>query len=183
MLTVRGQHDLCVAPGEIVGLEGPSGSGKSRLLRRIADLDPGDDRVELDGRSREQMPAPAWRRAVTYVAAEAAFWADTVDEHFEGEGWRELFARLGLALPPRCPVARLSSGERARVGLVRAWVQSPRILLLDEPTASLDPTNVERVERLLVESDAGILIVSHDAAQLERIADRCLHLSAEGALS
>ena len=71
-----------LADGECVGVRGASGSGKTLLLRAIADLDPNDGIVQLDGRSRADMTAPAWRRLVAYVPAEPGWWAETVGAHF-----------------------------------------------------------------------------------------------------
>ena len=73
-----GPLSFSVEAGECLALRGPSGAGKSLLLRAIADLDPNEGRVSLDGESREDMPAPDWRRRVAYLAAEAGWWADTV---------------------------------------------------------------------------------------------------------
>ena len=73
-----GPFDLALAPGEACAVTGPSGAGKSVFLRMIADLDPSEGRVSLDGIDREAVPAPTWRRRVTYLAAEAGWWAETV---------------------------------------------------------------------------------------------------------
>lgn len=128
-----GPFDLTVAAGECVGVAGPSGAGKSVLLRMIADLDPHVGTARLDDRSREGMPATAWRRLVTYVAAESGWWADHVAAHFSApEAARALLPALHLAADALdWPVARLSSGERQRLALIRALVQAPRMLLLD----------------------------------------------------
>src|SRR5947209_1948991 len=79
-LHVRASFEL--NSGECIALQGASGSGKTVLMRAIADLDPNEGTVKLDGVLRESVPGPMWRRQVTYVAAEPGWWADTVQEHF-----------------------------------------------------------------------------------------------------
>ena len=80
------------------------------------------------------------------------------------------------------PVARLSSGERQRFALLRLLANRPRVLLLDEPTANLDPDNVTRVENLIAAylstEDAAVLWVSHDPLQISRVAHRRMRLEA-----
>lgn len=110
-------HDcaLSFSSREIVTLRGVSGSGKTLLLRVIADLDPNEGEVLLDGTPRSSLPGPAWRRRVRYVAAEPAWWADDVGAHFRNPGQAsELAGKLGL--PGDCmgwQVARLSTSEQA----------------------------------------------------------------------
>ena len=72
--------DLELAKGQCTALSGPSGAGKSILMRVSADLDPNEGEVSLNGRSRESIPAPSWRRQVVYVPAEAGWWADRVGD-------------------------------------------------------------------------------------------------------
>ncbi len=163
---------LTVAPGQCVGLSGPSGSGKSLFLRALADLDPHEGRMALDGMAAEAMPAHQWRRQVGLLPAESAWWFDTVGQHCDA--W-PLDALRQLGFTPEVlgwSVTRLSSGERQRLSLLRLLARSPRILLLDEPTANLDVQNTERVEQLLgafrAAHQAGIIWVSHDTAQLKR---------------
>lgn len=165
--------------GECVVLQGPSGAGKTVLLRAIADLDPSGGTATLNGVDRDVLSGPAWRKCVTFVAAEAGWWAETVGEHYED--WSSalpLVVRLGL--PPDCgawPVTRLSSGERQRLALVRALMIEPHVLLLDEPTAALDPIATSIVEQIIAERVAGgtaALWVTHDREQVRRIATRRL---------
>jgi ABC-type multidrug transport system ATPase subunit len=170
-----GPYDLVLEGGACCVVTGPSGAGKSVLLRMIADLDPSEGTVTLDGTRREALPAPAWRRRVTYLPAESGWWADTVDEHFPATD--DIDAGLeALRLPrdaPAWPVARLSTGERQRLALLRALVQEPRVLLLDEPTSALDEETTRAVEAVLrerLERGAIMLLVSHAAAQAERMA-------------
>ena len=172
---------LSVAEGECVAVQGPSGAGKSVLLRAIADLDPNTGTVSLGDRSREAMPAPAWRRLVAYVAAESGWWLERVGDHFADPG-AALPLVEALDLPAGAlewPVARLSTGERQRLAFARTLVQRPAVLLLDEPTAALDEASVDRVETLLraeLARGVAILIVTHAAAQAERLANRTLRM-------
>lgn len=176
-----GPFDLALAPGEACAVTGPSGAGKSVFLRMIADLDPSEGRVGLDGIDREAVPAPTWRRWVTYLAAEAGWWAETVAEHFSADAASRLAPeREALRLPPAVfgwPVARLSTGERQRLALLRALAGHPRVLLLDEPTASLDPDSVRGAEAVIEARRAAgliVVLVSHDPAQVARLTTRRL---------
>ncbi len=169
--------DLDLARGECIAFSGPSGAGKSILLRAIADLDPNEGEVSLDGQSREAQPAPDWRRKVVYVPAEAGWWADRVDGHFPTPDIAvPLMMRLGLSTEALgWQVARLSTGEKQRLALTRAFLTSPRVMLLDEPTSGLDPEAAARVEDMLRERrDRGlaVILVTHDESQAARMASR-----------
>ncbi|MDF3932456.1 ABC transporter ATP-binding protein [Pseudomonas citronellolis] len=182
---LSGPFDLDLDAGRCCVLSGPSGVGKSLLLRLLADLDPGVGRVSLAGVDRASLPASAWRRLVTYVAAESGWWEDDVAAHFADlDAARPLLPLVNLdpALL-QAQVAQLSTGERQRLALLRAVVQSPRFLLLDEPTAALDPASRERVEQLLHQlktAGVGLLVVSHDPEQGRRLGDTRLRLDADG---
>ncbi|WP_036665427.1 ABC transporter ATP-binding protein [Paludibacterium yongneupense] len=181
-LTRSGVHGASfrVAPGECLLIQGPSGAGKSLLLRAIVDLDPNAGEVWLDGVERARFPAPQWRRAVAYLPAEPGWWGDTVGEHFASPA-AALPGLAALGLPDAAltwPVARASTGERMRLALVRALAGAPRVLLLDEPTAALDPASVAAVEALIAQyRQRGLTViwVSHDAAQARRVATRTLY--------
>lgn len=169
--------DLKMDAGECLSIRGPSGAGKSLLLRAIADLDPSEGQVSLDDTFRDDMLAYKWRRLVTYVPAESGWWADNVAAHFEepdiAAGSLLRFGFPGDAMS--WPVDRLSTGERQRLGLLRAIVQGPRVLLLDEPTSALDPEVTAKVEGVLREklgTGVSIIMVTHDAAQAKRLANR-----------
>jgi phosphate-transporting ATPase len=168
-----------LSAGECVAVRGPSGAGKTLLLRAIADLDPSEGLVCLEDRDRSTFAGPEWRRLVGYVPAEPGWWADTVGEHFTQ--WTAALALVSdLGFPKEAkawPIARLSTGERLRLALIRALTVGPKVLLLDEPTAALDPASVEAVERLIAaELHAGraVLWVTHDADQAKRVAHRFL---------
>lgn len=167
---------LVVEPGEIVCISGESGSGKSRLLRAIADLDPHAGEVRIGADRRAAVAAQCWRGWVMLVPAESSWWADTVAEHFL-EPVPGSLAAFGLAEETLgWQVSRLSSGEKQRLAVLRALSHEPRALLLDEPTANLDPELARAVETWLRDyvrqHRMPVLWVAHDRAQIERVADR-----------
>ena len=190
MLIVEGLRTKAGGPvgfefqsGEIIAVRGPSGSGKSLMLRALADLDPAVGEVSLDGTPRERIPAPEWRRRVALVPAESGWWDDRVGAHFpdEGGGNGELIEALGL--DPDVldwEVRRLSTGERHRLAIARALALGPEVWLFDEPTAALDAEAARRVEAVITrgcDRGAAILMVTHDDAQAGRLADRTLTMA------
>jgi putative ABC transport system ATP-binding protein len=174
---------LSLSAGECIAVRGPSGAGKTLLLRAIADLDPNEGLVTLDGRDRSSIAGPEWRRLVGYVPAEPGWWADTVGEHF-GEWTAALALVRDLGLPEETkawPIIRLSTGERLRLALIRALMVRPKVLLLDEPTAALDAASVAAVESLIgtrIGAGLAVLWVTHDAEQAKRVAHRLLVVEA-----
>jgi phosphate-transporting ATPase len=173
---------FALAAGECIAVKGPSGAGKTLLLRAIVDLDPNQGLVSLEGRNRSTIPGPQWRRLVGYVPAEPAWWTETVGEHFDD--WSAAAVLTNLAFPEGAkswPIARLSTGERLRLALVRALIIRPKVLLLDEPTAALDAASVAAVESLIasrLSAGLAVLWVTHDPAQAGRIARRQLVVEA-----
>jgi ABC-type iron transport system FetAB ATPase subunit len=177
-LSVHTLSNVCleVNAGQCAGLSGPSGSGKTLLLRAVADMDPHGGQVRLDGLSADQTAPEQWRRQVGLLPAESAWWHDTVGPHFDTDPqqWLNLlgFDRSVMSWQ----VGRLSSGERQRLALVRLLELMPRVLLLDEPTANLDASNIERVEAAISHYRSyhhpSVLWVSHDLDQLRRNCDR-----------
>lgn len=177
---VRGVS-LTIAPQETVAVSGTSGSGKTRLLRAIVDLDPASGDVFLNGKSRDAMPAPEWRQRVGLLPAEPAWWHDTVGAHFSNANLPNMLGQLGFDENVLgWSVERLSSGERQRLGLYRLLQNAPEVLLLDEPSANLDPANTALLEQVIADyqrqTQCPILWVSHDAGQRERVACRQLTL-------
>ncbi|MGB5301130.1 MAG: ATP-binding cassette domain-containing protein [Thiogranum sp.] len=173
-----------LSASELVCLSGPSGTGKTLMLRSLADLDVSQGSVYLQGVQREQMPPTEWRRQVGYLAAESRWWSETVGEHFP-RVQADIFSQLGFEDEVLgWQAERLSSGERQRLALARLLSNQPRILLLDEPTANLDPVNTQRVERLVTDylrrNRAACLWVTHAADQIERVAGRVLYLDSHG---
>lgn len=175
---------LEIGKGECIGLSGPSGMGKSLLLRSIADLDPHQGHLWLDGQEQSTIPAVEWRQRVGLLAAESAWWAETVNEHFTSIDSAEL---QKLAFNRECldwSVERLSSGEKQRLALLRLLAMHPEVLLLDEPTANLDPDSVKKVESLIADyrqqSGASVIWVSHDLEQIKRVTSRHYRLDTDG---
>ncbi len=188
--------DLDIEAGECVALSGVSGSGKTLVLRALADLDPSDGEVALDGEPRAALAAPDWRRRVAYLATEPGWWEDRVAPHFpnvdgpngdgpngdgpNGDATAALLDALGLPhVLLEQSVATVSTGERQRLALIRLLLLDPRVLLLDEPTSSLDEAAATRVEAMLGERLAGgasILLVTHDGRLAGRLAQRRLHI-------
>ncbi len=172
--------DLTVRPAECVALTGPSGSGKTRLLRAVCDMEPHSGAIRLGETYCEQTPAPLWRKRVGFLPTESRWWKEAVGEHFHGVPEKGL-DRMGLDPEVmQWPVSRLSSGERQRLAVLRLLANVPDALLLDEPTANLDPSNRDRVEFFLTDyihrNGAACLWVSHDSEQMGRIARRCYEI-------
>jgi ABC-type iron transport system FetAB ATPase subunit len=176
---------LRVPPGRCLALHGPSGAGKTLLLRAICDLDPNEGEAWLGDTPRSGMSGPAWRRRVVLVPAESHWWYDRVRDH--AAHWDQaLLGELGFdAQVLDWEVRRLSSGERQRLALARALALEPEALLLDEPTANLDSENAAQAEavvrRYRESRQVPVIWVSHDAAQRARVAGQVLRID-EGLL-
>jgi putative ABC transport system ATP-binding protein len=170
---------------------GPSGCGKStllRLLNRLADPDAGA--VRFRGRDVRSLDPLALRRDVALVPQLPALLPGTVADNLrfaarlaETEIDGEVLVRVGLddSFADRA-ATRLSVGEQQRAMLARALVQRPSVLLLDEPTSALDPAARDAVEatlrRLRAELGLSTVLVTHDPAQAERLADGAVRLAA-----
>ncbi len=176
-----GPVSFSIDAGECLCLSGPSGTGKSLLLRSIADLDPHEGMVWLDGKTCDSVAPALWRCRVGLLPPDSSWWLPRAIDHFH-DGQPLSLDSLGLE-PGLLgePVARLSSGERQRLALLRLLANTPQVLLLDEPTANLDPTSTLRVEAVLAEyrttRQAAVIWVSHDPAQIARVANRHMRVS------
>ncbi|MEE4274707.1 MAG: phosphate ABC transporter ATP-binding protein [Thermoleophilia bacterium] len=188
-----------VPEGGVFTVVGPSGSGKSTLLRAIVRLvEPDAGRVLLDGRDVTSLPVPELRRRVGMVFQRPAMFEGTVTDNVlygprlrreqperDGPGARDaavpLLERVGLPADfAGKPADELSGGEAQRVALARALANRPEVLLLDEPTSSLDPTASRCIEELLAalaeSTDLTFVFVTHDLHQARRIGDHGLLL-------
>ena len=171
---IFGPVSLSLQKGQSLIIKGTSGSGKTRFLRALADLDPSQGRVLLDGVERNAMPAFDWRKQVRFVPASSHWWHDSVAPHFEKNQrylskWME-----ALDLPEKLlqwPVEDLSTGEKQRLSFLRAIQDRPKVLLLDEPTSALDEKSIARMELMIdheLKRGAIILLASHSAPQMEK---------------
>jgi ATPase subunit of ABC transporter with duplicated ATPase domains len=130
------------------------------------------------------MPAHRWRKVVRYVAAEPAWWTDTPRGAFPAERDQARLTRqlASLGLSPNLldrPISVLSTGERLRMALARAIIDTPRVLLLDEPTASLDTASAVLVEEMIryqMLAGRSIVLASHDLQLIARVSHERLQL-------
>lgn len=173
---------LQVSAGERLALIGSNGSGKSTLLRTLHGLVPlASGRLEHDAGLRQAMlfQRPYMLRASVLNNVALGLW-------LRGRPWRQAKAearlaleRVGLADVAGRNAKALSGGQQQRVALARAWALKPQVLLLDEPTASLDPAAKREVERLMAEFSAGgmtLVFSSHNLGQVKRLASRVIYL-------
>lgn len=184
--------NLDVEKGEIMALVGPSGSGKSTLLRclnRLIEADEGE--VIFDDRNIKSLSPVDLRRSMVLVHQEVAMFAGSVyDNVAHGPSLmgnvdrghiERCMVEAGLGLDfTRRDAAKLSGGEKKRVALARALALEPRVMLLDEPTAGVDPKKVEQVEKTIVnfsrELGLTVLWVTHHVEQAKRVSDRIANL-------
>lgn len=167
-------------------LLGPSGAGKSTLLRLLNFLEPPDSgMIYFDGEALPPSGPPLpWRRAITTVFQRPLLLRGSVWDNVAYALWlrgrydplrvEAALARVGLSDLAQAPASTLSGGEAQRVALARALVIEPRVLLLDEPTANLDPANVARIEEVIQGLRHGattIILVTHNLFQARRLAD------------
>lgn len=189
--------NLRLFAGDCLGLRGPSGCGKTRLLRALAQLDPLlSGEIWLQGQPASGLPVPHYRSQVLYVPQRAAFRAGSVAEHlawvctlgvYQGRTMAPLdWSSLGLS--PHFgerETRQLSGGEQQKLALLQALSLSPTVLLLDEPTAALDPESTLQLESLVKQwlgtGERVCLWVSHQPSQLLRVASDTLNLTPQAA--
>jgi tungstate transport system ATP-binding protein len=181
--------DLAIRPGAPTLVIGPNGAGKSTLLRLAMGLVAPTQGAVTWGGSRDcaphrramlfQRPVMLRRSAggnVSYALKHAGVSRDARPARV-----LELLERVGLAHVADRPARRLSGGEQQRLALARALARDPEILLLDEPTANLDPAATRAVEEIVLQTAASgvkILMASHDLGQVRRLAGDVCFLAA-----
>jgi signal transduction histidine kinase/ABC-type multidrug transport system ATPase subunit len=196
-LTALDGVSVDVQPGEIVALAGENGAGKTTLIRAVAgDVTPLGGAIRLGGRLVPPDPIAANRLGIRIVWQDLAL-CDNLDiasnvmlgnerrRHLLSDVWlhrdaAELFGRLGIPIRDTTrPIKWLSGGQRQMVAVARAMAHKPRVLLLDEPTASLGVRESELVEQLITrlrEQGATVVLSCHDIAQMFRLSDRIVVL-------
>ena len=188
---------LNIQANRITTLYGPSGSGKTTLCDMLLGFCVADDgRITVDGTDLRTLDMTQWRRQIGYVPQEITLFNDTLlanvtlrNPEFTAEDASEALRRAGaetfvqamesgLATPLGERGLRLSGGQRQRVALARALIHRPRLLLLDEPTAALDPATEAEICQTLRDLSATMTIVaiSHQSS-LAEVADRTYQFS------
>ena len=194
---------LTLEAGEVVGLLGPNGAGKTTCFSMIVGLVPADARrIVLDGRdiTAEPMYTRA-KRGVGYLPQEPSVFrklsvADNImlvlelredlDQAGRKKQLADLMDELQITHVADQAGASLSGGERRRVEIARALAANPRMMLLDEPFAGVDPISVGEIQRIvthLKERGIGVLITDHNVRETLGICDRAYILSDGGVLA
>lgn len=164
------------------------------MLRAIADLDPHKGEVLLDNRACDSFQPSLWHQEVGFLCAKPLWWHDIVGDHFSIAGnpdgkqkLNRLLDQLNLANDIMSwSIQRLSTGEQQRLALLRLLAKEPKVLLLDEPSASLDNENIHSMEILInqirQQQHIAVIWVTHDITQARRVADHIYRLD-QGELS
>ena len=174
--------DLRIIPGERVALIGANGSGKSTLLRVLAGLiAPSTGSLLRDSAARMAMvfQQPFMLRISARANVALGLWLGGMRWGAACERAMVALRRVGLEGVAARTGRTLSGGQQQRLALARAWSLQPDVLLLDEPTASLDPHAKREVEALMAEfAQAGMTLIfaSHNLGQVKRLATRVLYL-------
>ena len=173
---------LRITAGERLALVGSNGSGKSTLLRTLHGLIlPAAGSVQHAAGACQAMlfQRPYMLRASVLHNVALGLWLGGTPWKAANQQALQALERVGLAGLARRNAKTLSGGQQQRVALARAWAMKPQVLLLDEPTSSLDPAAKREVEGLMAEfADAGMTLIfsSHNLGQVKRLASRVVYL-------
>jgi tungstate transport system ATP-binding protein len=178
--------DFALRVGERVALVGANGSGKTTLLRLLHGqlVHDGHRRAAVDAQGREPTQAMVFQRPFllrlsVWHNLMVGLWLARVPRGQRAALATQALARVGLAGQRSRPARVLSGGQQQRLALARAWAVRPRVLFLDEPTASLDPGAKREVEQLIAEfAQEGMAVVmsTHNLGQAKRLATRVAYL-------
>lgn len=170
---IFGPVTVAVDAGQSLIVAGVSGSGKTRFLRAVADLDEAEGDILLNGCSFRSQPAYDWRRQVRFVPATSGWWFEIVRPHFTVSD--DLYEAMDILELRRelldSQLRDISTGEQQRLSFLRSIQNKPAVLLLDEPTSALDLRSISGVEALIdreLKRGAIILLASHSAEQVEK---------------
>jgi len=180
--------DLTLHRGERLALVGANGSGKTTLLRLLHGLVPGEGQRTVHPLAAGRLPQAAMLFQKPFLLnlsvrfnLQVGLWLNGVPRAERDERTRQALQRVGLLPLAARPARELSGGQQQRLALARAWALKPDILLLDEPTASLDPSAKREVEALVEQIAAdGVTVAmsTHNLGQAKRLATRVAYLEA-----
>jgi ABC-2 type transport system ATP-binding protein len=182
-----------IGHGEIVGLLGHNGAGKTTIMKMLTGyLEPSSGTIRIDGLDLAEHRRSAQRR-VGYLPENCPLYPEQtvldaleyqavlhgIPQHERPAAIRQAVERTALTAKASAPVATLSRGYRQRLGVAQAILHSPKILILDEPTNGLDPTQIQHMRGLIQElaQDATIIVSTHILQEVEAICGRVLIMS------
>ncbi|MEM1383514.1 MAG: ATP-binding cassette domain-containing protein [Pseudomonadota bacterium] len=171
---------ITLRPGGVTAVMGPNGAGKSVLLRVVAGLiAPDAGEVAVSGPVALVPQTPVLLRRSLRGNLAHALWIYGIPRAERPARIAELLDLAGLSALAGRPARALSGGEKQRFAIIRALAAEPRLLLLDEPTVSLDPRATAAVEALIRRAAAGgakVVLVTHDRGQVARLAEEVVFL-------
>jgi tungstate transport system ATP-binding protein len=193
-IKVLNVEELDIEEGSITGIIGPSGAGKSTLLYILNGLEKATSgEIIFDGKKLKGEPDIGTRRQMSMVFQKPTVFNMSVYDNMayslklrgmpQNETMKrvlELSKVIGIEDKLRQRAVTLSGGEAQRLALARAIIHRPKVLLLDEPTANLDPANVAMIEELIfhakVEYKTSVIVITHNMFQAKRVSERLVFL-------
>ena len=194
--TILDGLDLDLAPGKTLAIMGPSGIGKSTLARAIARLTPFEGTITLDDRPLSEWPEPELRGALALIAQKPRIFTGTIAENIgfadpladrasiTSAADRALATQFTASLPDGLDTLvgeggyGLSGGQIQRIGLARLFLTAPALIILDEPTAHLDPeTEAQLLDQVFAFAEGRTLIILTHSATVAARADAVLRMA------